>query len=198
MSTLYQYCIFEHIQQLNVTVLNNPALDNLSPKERIKKLAIVFTEYLLLHPTTFELIFLVPLTTEPPQDISDDLLKPQVIMEVRRSIEAYLEEKNIPQSDYETITQIFLNHLIGRLLFYFRRTKQSSFAASRNASCDGRKVSLNASCQSSRQDAEMKNFPIVEQSGHTATHSANCFEDQFKHSIENEVDWLLRSISLTR
>ena len=159
MSSLYQYCIFEHIQLLNVAVLNNPALDNLSPKERIKKLAIVFTEYLLLHPTTFELIFLVPLTTAPPHDISDDLLKPQVIMEVRRSIVTYLEELNIPQSDYETIIQIFLNHLTGRLLFYFRRTKQSDYAATR---------------------------------------SVSCFEDQFKHSIENEVDWLLRSISLTR
>jgi len=48
--------------------------------------------------------------------------------------------------------------------FYMHHIAQSSFAASRNASCDGRKVSLNASCQSSRQDAEMKNFPVVAQS----------------------------------
>jgi len=47
--------------------------------------------------------------------------------------------------------------------FYMHHVAQSSFAASRNASCDGRKVSLNASCQSPRQDAEMKNFPSVAQ-----------------------------------
>jgi len=38
--------------------------------------------------------------------------------------------------------------------------EQSGFAATRSASCFGRKVSLNASCRSSRQDAEMENFPI--------------------------------------
>lgn len=121
-SALFQYCIHDHMLKMNENVLNHPSLSNLNSRERVKQLSKLFTEYLLLHPKTFELIFLVPLTAAPPEEISDALLNPQIILDVRTSMFDFLKKTTVEPADYETIIQVLLSHLIGRLIFYFRRT----------------------------------------------------------------------------
>lgn len=121
-STLFQYCIYDHMMKMNEAVLTHPSLNDLNARERVKQLSELFTDYLLLHPKTFELIFIVPLTTVPPDDISDALLNPKIILDVRNTMLDFLTQTTVAPSDYETIMQVLLGHLIGRLIFYFKRT----------------------------------------------------------------------------
>lgn len=121
-STLFQYCIHDHMLKMNEFVLTHPSLSHLDSRDRVKQLSRLFTEYLLRHPKTFELIFLVPLTAIPPDDICDALLNPKIILDVRHTLFDFLKKTTVNPSDYETIMQVLLGHLIGRLVFYFKRT----------------------------------------------------------------------------
>ena len=121
-STLFQYCIHEHILKMNDYILNHSSLLDLKPRDRIKQLSKLVTDYFLKHPKSFELMFIAPLTVNPPIEISKNLLEPKAIINVRISLIEYYKELNILDSEYETITQVILGHLIGKLLFYFKRT----------------------------------------------------------------------------
>lgn len=121
--TLLQYCMYEHILQLNAYALDNTSKLKLKPRNQIKQLSKRVAEYFLAHPTSFELLFMAPVTEIPPADIRTALLTPDTIGAVRDAMVLFLAELNIPESDdYESIIQITLSHLIGRLLFFFRRT----------------------------------------------------------------------------
>lgn len=121
-STLLQYCIYEHMIKLNTQILDHPSIKALNALEKVKKLSSLFTEYMISHPKTFELMILVPQTSLPPEDIQEELFNPQIIVAVRNAMIDYLKKTTTPEEDYETTIQVLFNHLIGRLLFYFKRT----------------------------------------------------------------------------
>lgn len=123
MGILFQYCIRDHLLALNeyISTLQLMPL-NKDPKTRVIQLSEGVAEYFINHPTAFELIFMVSLTELPPEDIADELLNPSIIMAVREGIIEYTRQLRLPEKEEEPIVQLFLSHMVGKLLYYFRRT----------------------------------------------------------------------------
>lgn len=128
-SALFQYCIYEHLQRLNDYAMKPNSETTDDPKQQLKYLSRNVTDFFIQNPLSFELIFLVPLTEEPPEAIREALLTPTVIMAVRQALMAYFRSLNIPTSEYETITQVVLSHLVGRLMFFLKRTQEQDASA---------------------------------------------------------------------
>lgn len=120
---LFQYCIREHLLALNeyISTLQLMPL-NKNSKTRVIQLSEGVAEYFINHPTAFELVFMVSLIELPPEDIADELLKPAAIKVVRKAIIEYTRQLGLPEKENEPTVQLFLNHMVGKLLYYFRRT----------------------------------------------------------------------------
>jgi len=119
---LLQYCIYTEMNALNEYVdkfLKNKI--DLSAQEKLLIMSESTARFFIEKPTAFELIFMIKLETLPPEEIRADLLSPVVIRKIREIINQLMNQYGTKEDEREATIQIFLNHLVGKLLYYFRR-----------------------------------------------------------------------------